>query len=66
MVHACTYQQELLQALDALELGGGMKKHGLHPGKHALEVLQQVQQNTPRRWQTLTNDVVTLQISECN
>ena len=42
-MHACTYQQELLQTLDALELDGGMKKHGLHPSVHALEVPQQVQ-----------------------
>ena len=33
----------MLQALDAPELGGGMKKHGLHPSTHALEVPQQVQ-----------------------
>ena len=37
------YQQELLQALDALDLGSGMNKHRLHPSAHALEVLQQIQ-----------------------
>ena len=47
-VHACTYQQELPHALDALELGDGMKKYGLYPSTHALEIPQQVQhKHTP-------------------